>query len=256
MRMSFKIYDLWIVLCGLALLAGTSGGALAQEQFDRDGEKGHLAIFYPMKNTVLSSEISGTVRTMTCDMGQEFKKGDVLITLYPGYPAAERDKARATCRYAEEAFKSKEKLYRQKSVSTLEYTKAEADFVVSKADLAIAEKRLAACTIRAPYSGKVVKRLVRENEFVPEGQPMMEILDDTRVRVKFHLPAPLYPSVRVGRKYQVTARDVSQVFECTVTHISPVIESNTNSFQVFAEIDNSKNLIRAGMTGSVRLESR
>lgn len=256
MRMLFKIKGLWIIVAVLAVLAGMNTGALAEEPADQEGDKGYLTIFYPIKSTILYSEITGTVRTMTCDMGQAFKKGTVLVTLDSVYPAAEAEKARATFLYAGETLRSKKKLSDQKSISRLEYAKAEAEYSISKANLSIAAKRLAACTIKAPYSGRVVKLLVHENEYVPEGQPMMEILDDSRIQVKFHLPAPLYSTVLVGESYEVTVRDIATSFECKITHISPVMESNTNSFQVFAEIDNSKNRIRSGMTGYIRIEPR
>lgn len=255
MRMFSKIHVVLAFIVSFAIVSGISGIANGQDQPETDGEKGYLVIFYPMKNTVLSSEIAGTVKSMAFDMGQSFNKGDVLLTLAPDYLYAEVEKADSTRAYAEEVYNAKKTLYDQKSISSLEFTKAEADFRVSKANLAIARKRLASCTIRAPYSGKVVKRIVRDNEFVPEGQALIEILDDTVIQAKFHLPTELYTMVQVGKTYVVSVKQLSARFECNVTHISPVMESNTNSFQVFAEINNADNFIRAGMTGFIKIES-
>lgn len=255
MRMYYKIHVVLAFVVALSLVSGITGIANGQEQLDRESENGYLVIFYPMKNTVLSSEIAGTVKKMPYDMGQSFKKGDVLLTLDPDYAYAEMEKADSTRAYADEVYQAKKKLYEQKSISSLEYTKSEADLRISKANLAIARKKLASCTIRAPYSGKVVKRVVRENEFVPEGQALIEILDDTQIQAKFHLPSDMYPLVQVGRTYVVSVNKLSFEFKCKVTHISPVMESNTNSFQVFAEIANADNRIRAGMTGFIKIES-
>ena len=255
MRSFFRIHVVLALVLSFAIVSGRPGRAIGLEQPEGDGEKGYLVIFYPMKNTVLSSEISGTVKSMGFDMGQSFEKGDVLLTLDPDSLYAEVEKADATRAYAEEAYNAKKTLFDQKSLSSMEFTKAEMDFRVSKANLAIARKRLASCTVRAPYSGKVVKRIVRENEFVPEGQAMIEILDDTRIQAKFHLPSDVYSMVRVGKTYAVSVKQLSSKFECKVTHISPVMESNTNSFQVFAEINNADGYIRAGMTGFIKIES-
>lgn len=257
MRMFYKIRVVLAFVVSLALVSGMTGVAIGQDQDqpETDSEKGYLVIFYPMRNTVLSSEISGTVKSMAFDMGESFKKGDILMTLDPGYLYAEMEKADATRAYAEEVYQAKKKLYDQKSISSLEYTKSEADFRISKANQAIAGKRLRSCTVRAPYNGKVVKRIVRENEFVPEGQALIEILDDTKIQAKFHLPSAVYPKIQVGRTFFVSVKQISFQFECKVTHISPVMESNTNSFQVFAEIDNAEGNIRAGMTGFIKVES-
>lgn len=63
-----------------------------------------------------------------------------------------------------------------------------------------------------------------------------------------------YEHIQIGQTYMVNVREVNMAFEGKITHISPVMESNTATFQVFAEIDNSSNILRGGMTGQIELE--
>jgi hypothetical protein len=48
-------------------------------------------------------------------------------------------------------------------------------------------------------------------------------------------------------------RGINKNFECKITHISPQMESNTFTFQMFAEIDNAGNILQGGMTGEILL---
>lgn len=244
------------ILFWLWLLTGwvTVPAVWAQRPMDRDGGAEYLAIFYPIKNTVLSAEVSGVIRRIYLDMGQNFKKGDPLVLLDLDYALQRKRKAKAARDFALEERKSKKALHTRKSVSTLEYAKAATDYWISEANLAIAQEQLSGCTVRAPYRGKVVKRLARENEYVTEGQPLIEIIDDSVIRVKFHLPQSLYSKIELGMRVTAAIKDTHQSFGCTITHISPVLESNTNSFQVFGEISNGDNSIRAGMTGFISIK--
>lgn len=247
---------LLICLHLLVLLLTGWGVGYAQESPDFLDNQGYLAIFYPLKSATLSAEVGGTVTAINYDMGEAFKKNDALIVLDAEYLQAEKEKAEATRDYYASAYRSKRKLYQQKSVSSIEYAKSQADYHVSKADFAIAKKRVDACTIRAPFNGKVVKHLVQENEFVTEGQPLLEIIDDSIIRVKFHLPSAIYRQLAVGQIFKVRIKNLPALYDCKITHISPVVESNTSSFQVFGEIDNAKNTIRAGMTGFIQVGSQ
>ncbi len=216
-----------------------------------DAEQGYISILYPIKSATLSSEVMGVIHKINFDMGAAFKKGAVLMLIDDGYFLSEKDKAEASKAFAAAAYQSKRELYNQKSISTHELAKAQSDYQIAMANFDIAQKRLAACTIRAPFDGKIAKRLTNENEFVAEGQPLLEIIDDRMIRAKFHLPASIYAQIEVGQCFDVRIRDVSRTFKGIVTHISPVVESNTSSFQVFAEIDNDRNSIRSGMTAYV-----
>ena len=223
------------------------------DQIDAESNK-VLAILYPLKIATLSAEVSSVVKKTNLDMGEEFKKGDRLIVLDPAYCWADKKKAEATLVSATADYTTKKKLYEQKSVSELEYAEADAGAKIAKANLVIADKRLVACTIRAPYRGRVVKLLVKEKELVAEGQPLIEVIDDWTIRAKFLAPSVFYEHIQIGQTYMIKVREVNMEFESKITHISPVMESNTATFQVFAEIDNSSNILRGGMTGQIELE--
>jgi len=236
-----------------SVLSFTCPANCQEDQIEAESNK-VLAILYPLKIATLSSEVSGVVKKNHLDMGEEFKKGDTLIVLDPAYCWADKKKVEATLVSATADFTTKRELYKQKSVSEIEYAEADAGVKIAKANLVIADKKLAACTIRAPYRGRVVKLLVKENELVAEGQPLIEVIDDWTIRAKFLAPSMYYEHIQIGQTAMVNVREVNMEFESKITHISPVLESNTSSFQVFAEIDNSSNILRGGMTGQIALE--
>ena len=94
---------------------------------------------------------------------------------------------------------------------------------------------------------------MKENEIVQQGQPLIEIVDDQIMRAKFHVPLGFNGHLDIGQILNVKVRGINKNFECKITHISPQMESNTFTFQMFAEIDNAGNILQGGMTGEILL---
>lgn len=213
-----------------------------------------LVVLCPFKRAVLSAEVSSTINKIHHEMGERFKKNTPLIDFNSSVYAADREKADALLLSAEAVYKTNSKLYQQRSVSNIDFAKAKADRKIAKVNVAIAERKLKSCSACAPYDGRVVRVLVNENELVQQGQPLIEIVDDRILRAKFLVPSSLYGQIQTGQVLNVKIREIDMACECKITHISAVIESNTSTFQVFAEIDNSGNILRGGMTGEIVLK--
>ena len=214
-----------------------------------------LVIVHPSRVATLSAEVLSVVKNIHNEMGDKFRKGDVLIELDPALYLADKKKADALLTYSEAVYKTNLKLYKQKSVSEIEFSRAKADFKVAEGNVAIAQKKLSACLIRSPYTGRVVKQLINENELVQPGQPLIEIVDDRTMRAQFLVPSPFWSQIQPGQVLDLSMEGIDKEFECKITHVSPVLESNTSTFQVFAEIDNAGHLLRGGMTGEIVLTS-
>jgi len=244
---------LMVIVLPAAALFHTSA-ASGEDDLTGPTDRKVLVMLHPLRRATLSAEVSSVVKKIYHEMGEKFTKGGPLIDFGPALYLAEKEKADARLIFAVAAYETNRQLYNQKSVSGIELAKAKADLEISKTNVAIAKKRLAACSIRAPFSGRVVKLLVNESEWVQEGQPMIEIVDDRIMRAKFLVPSLFYGQLRIGQRMDVHVRGINGKFRSKITHISSMLESNTLTFQVFAEIDNSKNILRPGMTGEITLK--
>lgn len=236
----------------LAFMLNSNPGRAQDDQTEPSGQV-ILVVLYPYKTTTLSSRVQAIVAKIHHEMGQRFQKKTALIDLDYKLYQGEKSKAEALLVYEETNYKTMKKLYDQKSVSEIEYARSKADLEVARANLLIANKRLEACFIHAPYNGKVLKLLVNENELVQPGQPLIEIVDDSIIQTKFLAPAGFREKLAIGQTLPVKINGVAETIDCRLTHISPVLESNTGTFQVFGEIDNSGKVLRGGMTGEILL---
>ncbi len=139
------------------------------------------------------------------------------------------------------------------SVSAKELIKAKRELVITRGQRDIAGDELDACTIRAPFGGRVARLLVHEHEFVERGTPLMETVDDHVLLAKFLLPSALFRSVHKGQKLNLFVTEVSETVVAKVSHISAVLDPASVTFEVYAEVDNVERNLWAGMNGWLSL---
>jgi len=134
-----------------------------------------------------------------------------------------------------------------------ESNKAEREVELTAGRLELARAELAACTVRAPYAGRVAHVLVNAHERVERGTPLLEIVDDRVLLAKFLLPSALFSSVTLGQELELTVTETGAVVPIRVSHISAVLDAASGTFEVHGEADNASGLLRAGMNGHVSL---
>lgn len=134
-----------------------------------------------------------------------------------------------------------------------ELTKATRELAIAVAESDIAEQQLEACTIAAPWSGRVARLLIHEHELVDRGTQVIEVIDDRMLVAKFLLPSAVFQSIRVGQELHLAVKETSATLIMKVSHIAAALDPASETFEVHAEVENTAGNLRAGMNGTFRL---
>ena len=106
----------------------------------------------------------------------------------------------------------------------------------------------------ARFDGKVAQRYVHRGEFVKEGERLFELVSLDSLEVEFHLPEADSARVRDGIPIEVTvAAYPDDVFDATVTMISPTIDRRTRTLRVRALVENEDHRLRPGFFARANL---
>lgn len=235
------------VVMAVCILLFSSGGA-AQSYL---GE-GVPVVLAPRHESTLSAEIDSRVASIGREFGQSFQKGAVLVRLDTVPSGLEVRRAKTLLEEARKEFTIMGDLFKTKSVSILELEESRSKQVVAEVDLAIARQKMARCTVRAPFAGRVAKLLANEHEWVKIGTPLMEIVDDSVLLAKFLLPSSMYGKVRTGNNVTVEIQETGLSYGGKISHIGAEVDPSSRSFEVFAEVKND-GALRSGMRGLIKL---
>jgi multidrug resistance efflux pump len=134
-----------------------------------------------------------------------------------------------------------------------ELAKAQRELATSHSEREVAVAELRACTIAAPYAGRVARVLVHEHELVDRGQPVIEIVDDRVLRARFLLPSQLFRAVRLGQSLRIRVDETGDEVTVKVSHVAATLDAASRTFEVLAELDNRAGHWRAGMNARLPL---
>ncbi len=211
----------------------------------------------PRAQVQVVSEVSARLLSVGRDVGARAAKGDALALLDDtDYRlAAERAKAALEAAEANGAHALVEKERADNLLKTGGITDkdrlsaevnlrlAEASRAQAKAEAAVAGVQLGRCTVRAPFSGRVAKRMVDAGSMLAVGTPLFTFVDDSVIEVRASVPSADYARVVPGAPVDVTVDAMpGYTAKGKVARVTPLVEERTRSFEVVVEVPGEKNL--------------
>lgn len=220
-------------------------------------------VLFPMSKTELAPLVNSRIKKYKFKIGEKFNQGDILVLLNKKLYKHNYLKAKTilyrtkeASKYYDEVYKDNLDLFKKNAVGKQELDKSKLNAVKAfsqkeeaLSNYRIAEIKLNSCTIKAPFSGRVIEELKNEHDYVREGEPIIQIADDNKLLAAINLPSELITKINVGKKLKFRIDETDS--ECTgkVYSISSSVNPGSRTFEVKAVIDNKKQELRIGMSG-------
>ena len=209
---------------------------------------------------------SGGMRNV--DQGDFVRSGTVLAVVRE---QSYRDKlqqanaqlARAQAEYekAKSSFDRVSALYQSQSATKPDFDSAQAQLASttasisgSKADVGEATTALGNCSLRAPFSGWIVKRTVDVGSFVGPATNGFTIANTQTVKAVFGIPDTSINRVKLGQRLNISTDARARESPGRVTAISAAADPKSRVFSVEVTIANPKNELKSGMIASLAIQ--
>jgi HlyD family secretion protein len=235
---------------------------------------------------LVGSQVSGRLESIRVDYNSPVKKGQVIATIEPALfkaaveqaranlvsAKAELDKSKAQAIDAERQHKRSETLVSQKLIAQAEFETAEANASVAKAQVSAseagveqaraalnhAEVNLKYTTILSPIDGVVISRSVDVGQTVAaslQAPTLFTIAQDlTKMQVDTSVAEGDVGKIQPGMKVSfVVDAHPAERFEGSVRQVrdAPTTVQNVVTYDAVIDVDNSKKLLKPGMTANV-----
>jgi HlyD family secretion protein len=109
-----------------------------------------------------------------------------------------------------------------------------------------AEAQLSYSEIRSPMDGVITDRPLYPGEMAAAGTPLLTVMDISSVIAKAHIPQNDAAVLKVGDKGTLTAPGIEEPIEGRVTVVSPALDPNSTTVEVWLEAKNSKHELKPG----------
>src|ERR1035438_6580916 len=119
-----------------------------------------------------------------------------------------------------------------------------------------AEAQLSYSEIRSPIDGVVTDRPLYPGEMAAAGTPLITVMDVSSVIAKAHIPQNDAAALKVGDKGTMTVPGIQEPIEGKVTVVSPALDPNSTTVEVWFETKNPKHALKPGTSVQLSLTAQ
>ena len=196
----------------------------------------------------LAAEVQGRLVTVA-DVGTRVSQGDPVATIEDTMLKlrheellAEVARAEARARFLEAEERRFAALAESNLAAATQLEQTRADRDVARSEMRVARSRLAQnddqlarTTIRAPFDGVVVERLMTPGERVDDGQNVVRLVDQSNLEIIARAPLDYYPYVREGLRLDIrSGNNHSQAVIRTVVALG---DESTHQFELRLDLE-------------------
>lgn len=130
---------------------------------------------------------------------------------------------------------------------------AQGQLAAAKGKFENAQAQLAYSEIRSPVDGVVTDRPLYPGEMAASGTPLMTVMDLSQVIARAHIPESEAALLKVGDSAEISGPGQSKLVPGKVTVVSPALDPNSTTLQVWVQAANSGDQLKPGMAVSVTI---
>ena len=119
-----------------------------------------------------------------------------------------------------------------------------------------AQAQLSYSEIRTPIDGVVTDRPLYPGEMAAAGTPLLTVMDISSVIAKAHIPQGDAAALKVGDSGTITGPGVDEPIEGRITVVSPALDPNSTTVEVWLEAKNPKHALKPGTSVQLSLTAQ
>jgi RND family efflux transporter MFP subunit len=221
----------------------------------------------PVQDAEMAFEVAGKIIEFPVDEGQAVKKGDILARLDPRDFEANLEAKAAKERAAKATYERNKAVHKEGVISDQQLDVIRKNYEVAKAEADTGRKALEDAVLRAPFSGKVARKIKADFKNVKAKEPVLILQDDSSLEITINFPENDAVRIRPGltleerRKNAALVKPVAvitsipdRIFPLQLKELATMADPVTRTFPAtftFAAPDDVT--VLPGMTARVRL---
>ncbi len=182
--------------------------------------------------------------------GEMFAKGDTLIVFDCRKYAAEVTAARAQARARELVMVNNRRLLAKGAMGANEVRVSEAEYEQARAEAQALQARTGSCDFKAPFDGRLVERIVQEHESPAPNQPLIRIVDMTRLEIETIIPSKWLTRVKAGDSFTFTVDETGETLAAEVVRMGATVDPVSQTIKAFGILKDPGFSVLPGMSGT------
>lgn len=217
---------------------------------------GSTATLEADKEADILAKAAGELKTIRVEEGDWVAARAVLATLDGDAQSAALEEVAARVRGLQLELDRMTALHEQSLASDRDLEAAQTAFAQAEAQRKSFELELSHTTIRAPFAGRVTRRMADVGQTVTVGTHLFTIVDSDPLLARIYLPEREVARLAPEQEVRIQS-DANPEIELTgkVSLIAPVVDTRTGTIKVTCQVDGESGGLRPGSFVRVKVET-
>lgn len=225
----------------------------------------------PYAKTTIKSEITGIIKNINHNTGDEVKKGELLIQIeHTDYlleykmAKANEKLSRINYDFLKADFERYNNLLKSKSITTQmhadrkkSYQQAKLQNEISIISTKQANRKLERTGIKAIYEGVISNKFVEIGDYVSSGDTLLELINDKKLNAVFYILQNDYENFKINNEVHLNIPDLNhKKIKGKISLIAPTITENNSGYRMEVLLDNNEKNLKANFEIELLLEDK
>lgn len=204
------------------------------------------------RQAVVASRLSATVIEMNAREGERVSAGAVLVRLDGLALQAALDSALESDAAAHRDLQRAEALLVKGAATRNEVENAATAAARTRSMVVAAREAVSWATVRAPFPGRIAKKIASLGDSVNPGTPLIEIEGEGGLEVVASVESEVHERLRAGQPLEVRVDGVSEPVPATIRTLAPSADPSTHRFTLRADLP-ARSGVRAGLFARIAI---
>ena len=219
-----------------------------------NGEQTYVGIVEANEGTAVSFTGMGVIKRMLVSEGQTVSRGQLLAEMDDTQARNILAGAEAAMGQANDALQRYGQLHDSGSLPEVQWVEILSKVEQAKSQLAVARKNVADCSLTAPVSGVIGRRMLGAGETAMPSQAVVTILDINTVKVKVAVPEGEMGTIRPHTKSTIQVEAVNRTYEGGHIETGVQADAMTHTYDIRIAVPNHDRSLLPGMVASVKID--
>jgi RND family efflux transporter MFP subunit len=223
-------------------------------------------VINPFRSANVGAQVSGVIERFFAEEGDFVKEGRVVVEIDPRRYQILADRAKervlsleASLKRLGEEAEMKRQVFELDATTKQELLKAQSEAEIGRYRLAEANEELKlavfeldSCSVTAPFAGYIAAKLKQTDEPVERLERIFTLVDTSKVHAVANIPEEALQRFTKGT-HATFVLGPGKDFHGVVDRVGKIIDPKSRTKRVYVLIDNPRNELEVGMTGSLHL---
>lgn len=210
----------------------------------------------PYKKALISTTEGGKIIKVNKEKGNFVRKGETILEIDNDIIKANLDAIKAQYKLAKITFQKQETIYKQNVNSEIQYLQSKYGLEQLEANLKMIQTRYNNTFIVAPFSGYIDNNFFDEGELAPVGQPIINLIDISRVKIKAGIPEKYITSINKGDKATIFLKALNKSFTGKISFVGTSVNAVNRTFPIEITIANNSKELKPELIAEVKIHTK